>query len=128
VPLTISHPAYRARNGTRTRALACLSDLFPTIAESLGLSVPGNVHGRSLLPVLSGERDSARDAVFSELHVRGGAYYGARDADWKLAIYGDQRQLFDLQTDPGERRNLAHDAPEQAARLERVLEGEAARQ
>ncbi len=125
VPLIVSHPARQATPG-RTQALACLTDLFPTIAESLDLPIPENVHGHSLLPVVTRERDTVRDHVFSELHVRGGPYYGVRDSGWKLARYHDQTQLFDLRADPEERNNVASEAPEQVSRLQAMLEQDTA--
>jgi arylsulfatase A-like enzyme len=140
IPLIVSHPEHTSTVGSTqsTQALACLTDLFPTIAESAGLPVPENVHGRSLLPVVAravadavagerGEREGVREHVFSELHVRGGAYYGVRDHDWKLARYHDMTQLFDLRADPGERRNVAGEMPEQVERLVGMLEREAQR-
>jgi choline-sulfatase len=123
VPLTIRHPAHN-RPGTHLPALASLVDLFPTIAEAVGLPVPANVHGRSLLPALRGEPEPAGGHVYGELHGRGAPnhFYGVFDGAWKLADYrGDRAELFHLPSDPGERVNRLADAPEHAARLRRDL-------
>lgn len=121
VPLIVSHPEYGGQNA-RTDALACLTDLFPTIAEALGLPVPANLHGRSLLPVIAGRQEGVRDHVYSELHVRDGRFAGVFDGQWKLAVYTDMEQLFNLAHDPQERRNLVDDAPEEANRLRRFID------
>jgi len=106
-------------------ALVYLFDLFPTICELAGAETPGKVEGKSLLPIIRGEKDKVRDYLL-------GAYKATqrmvRDERWKLIKYhvgGEKhRQLFDLQADPDEVRNLAHDPAyaAQLARLEKLLE------
>ncbi|MEY4565139.1 MAG: Choline-sulfatase [Planctomycetota bacterium] len=55
--------------------LVSLTDIAPTILESAGLTIPKNMTGKSLVPLLQSERngklDPARDAVFvgRERHV-----------------------------------------------------------
>jgi arylsulfatase A-like enzyme len=119
VPLTVRHPAHN-RPGARLPALASLVDLYPTIAESLGLDVPGNVHGRSQLPALRGEHEQVHVHVHGELHGRGAPdhNFGIFDGEWKLSMYADDRdELHHLPSDPREHVNRLHDAPEHAARL-----------
>ncbi|MDQ3703576.1 MAG: sulfatase-like hydrolase/transferase, partial [Chloroflexota bacterium] len=123
VPLTIRHPAHN-RPGSRLPTLASLVDLFPTIARSLALAVPDAVHGRSLLPALRGEQEQVSACVYGELNGRGAPdrYYGVFDGEWKLAVYGgDREELFHLPSDPGERSNRLADAPDHAARLRDAL-------
>jgi arylsulfatase A-like enzyme len=101
-------------------ALVYLMDLFPTICELGGAAVPAAVEGRSLLPILRGERTKVRDALF-------GAYRAGqrmvRDERWKLMKFhaGGQKHtlLFDLAADPDELRNLAGD-PARAGELARM--------
>lgn len=42
-------------------------DLFPTLCEYLDLEVPEHVEGVSMLPLVTGEADSVRDAAFAEV-------------------------------------------------------------
>jgi arylsulfatase A-like enzyme len=48
-------------------ALACNLDVMPTICELCGLAVPAGVEGRSLLPLIRGEKSGHRDAVHGSL-------------------------------------------------------------
>ncbi len=56
IPLMVWHPDFASRRGERRQALTQTIDLMPTILEMAGLSVPAEVRGHSLLPVL--ERDA----------------------------------------------------------------------
>ncbi|HEX3725580.1 MAG TPA: sulfatase-like hydrolase/transferase, partial [Pirellulales bacterium] len=105
-------------------ALVYLFDLFPTICQLAGASVPDVAEGASLLPIISGETKTLRDSLF-------GAYRECqrmvRDDRWKLIAYNAQgqrnTQLFDLANDPDELHNLAA-GPKFAAersRLEALL-------
>ena len=101
-------------------ALVYLFDLFPTICDLAAAETPCKVEGKSLLPIIRGEKDKVRDYLL-------GAYKSTqrivRDERWKLIKYhvggAKHRQLFDLQADPDEVRNLADD-PACAARLARL--------
>jgi len=105
-------------------ALVYLLDLFPTACELAGLEPPQAVEGKSLVPVMCGRQEKVRDFVI-------GAYKSyqrsVRDSRWKLIEYrvrGERTtQLFDLQNDPHELKNLADDprAAPQRKRLEALL-------
>jgi arylsulfatase A-like enzyme len=108
----------------RSDALVYLYDLFPTICELGGATVPAAVEGKSLLPVMKGQVPRVRETLF-------GAYKDCqrmiRDERWKLIKYNAKGvrnvQLFDLRNDPDELNNLADD-PKHAgerARLEKLL-------
>ncbi|MBQ8082037.1 MAG: sulfatase [Clostridia bacterium] len=63
----------------RIDALVSQLDVFPTICDALGLEKPDWLEGVTLMPLLLGETDRAREAVFAETnyHV---AYQPARCA------------------------------------------------
>ncbi|HYR57258.1 MAG TPA: sulfatase-like hydrolase/transferase, partial [Chthoniobacteraceae bacterium] len=106
-PLVIAGPGIAPG---KSDALVYLYDLYPTLCEFAGLPIPEKVEGRSLLPVIRGEKPTVRDTLFC-------AYRDCqrmiRDARWKLIEYraGGERntQLFDLASDPDELKNLAKD-------------------
>ncbi len=123
VPLVICGPGIP--EGQRSDALCYLLDLFPTLCDLVDLPVPETVEGRTLAPVLLGERRRTYESLFF-------AYMdcqrAVRDERWKLIEYfgGAERvtQLFDLRADPFETANLAS-APgidEQLLRLRAELE------
>ncbi|NOX54333.1 MAG: sulfatase [Planctomycetes bacterium] len=109
-------------------------DFFPTFCEAAGIdpqAISNRVmlDGRSLVPVL---KDSAatldREALFwhfPHFSNEGGRPSSAvRAGRWKLIEhleYGEI-ELFDLQHDPGETRNLAERMPERAKGLRTMLE------
>lgn len=114
VPLIISWPGH-IRSGLRSEALVELTDLAPTLYDALALNVPDYVQGHSLWPILSGaaDRDHHRDIVRCEYHdavkLREGSHANmVFDGRFKLVVYHNQPlgELYDLQQDPHEFRNL----------------------
>jgi len=118
IPLLVRFPN-EALAGRRIDALTESIDLLPTIFDLLKVRYPADgIQGKSLLPVLSGEADSASDYVF----CRGGGSpckYLVRNKDYALILYsnGEWRALYDLKADPGEKQNAVEGHPEQAAAM-----------
>lgn len=83
-------------------------DLLPTICGLVGAEVPDTVQGRSLVPLLGGDRAPAdwRDAVYSQI----GDVQMVRTNRHKLNVYGGQPgELYDLDNDPDEFYNRIGD-------------------
>jgi arylsulfatase A-like enzyme len=124
IPLIFSWPA-RFPKGTRHKALVELTDIVPTVLETLGLRLPDYLHGRSLLPLIEGRSTRHRDFVRSEYHdaldlpdaSHANMY---RDGRYKLVYYhGHPRgELFDLEKDPHEFVNLWDDPGHLALRAD----------
>lgn len=117
--------------GSESDALISSVDFFPTLAEAAGLRVNDpDVDGVSFLPALKGQ-NLDRDAIYwhyPHYHTLGIAPSGAiREGRYKLiewfekSIEGPETEgaleLFDLETDPGERNNLAAAMPERTKDL-----------
>lgn len=113
VPLVISGPG--VKRNQRTAAMCYSFDLFPTLCELAGVSVPSEVEGQSLAPVLRGEREQHRDTLFFAYR---GVQRAVRDERYKLIRYPqiNKSQLFDLVADPHETVDLVY-VPEQAERV-----------
>lgn len=107
VPLVVRGP--EIRRGVELDAQCYLRDLLPTVCELCDVSIPKSVHGRSLVPLLTGESDSVYPEVFA--HFRDSQRM-IRTARWKYVTYpqANREQLFDLEQDPREMRDLSGDA------------------
>lgn len=90
----------------KSEAFVYLMDLFPTLAEFGGATLPEGVEGQSLVPIVAGRESKVRDLCYTGYRD---CQRAVRDSRWKLIRYPlvDETQLFDLQTDPHELTNLA---------------------
>src|SRR5262249_39505064 len=113
MPFLVRWPA-AIKPGTTIDAMALNVDFAPTFLEAAGLSVPAEMQGRSLLPVLRGRPPSdSRTAMYYRYYHDPGdhntrAHYGIRTRTHKLIYFWkkDQWELFDLVKDPYELHNL----------------------
>jgi arylsulfatase A-like enzyme len=65
VPLAIRFPP-RAKAGLAVDDFVVLTDLAPTLLEAAGLTVPREMTGRTLMPLLAGQHPAGRDRAFLE--------------------------------------------------------------
>lgn len=110
VPLLLAGPG--VPGGKRSQAQTCLRDIFPTLCQLAKIPVPATVEGRSLLPVLADPDHPLRRYQFAAFRDR---QRMIRSDRWKLIHYPLRKryQLFDLQADPQETRDLAQSAEHQ---------------
>ena len=116
VPLVFAGPGIPKG---RSDALIYLHDIYPTICDLVGGPAPAGIDGRSFKPVITGGSKAVRTELFlAYCHLQ----RAWRDEQWKIIRYPEVNvtQLFDLQNDPGEMKDLAGD-PAQAARVETML-------
>ena len=106
VPLIIRLP--NREGGKRIPGLVQNTDVMPTILEAVELPLPSDLEGRSLMPLMRGERDAIRDFAFIERgHRRAFALHNGR---WKFVfdMKTGTKELFDTAQPEGEARDLSH--------------------
>jgi iduronate 2-sulfatase len=128
IPLMIAAPG--VEGGKRTNALVENVDLYPTLAELAGLAKPTEGEGLSLVPVLRApESAKVREAAI-QVYPRGDKIGRAlrtdryRFVEWKVpgaAADTAEFELYDMQADPIESRNLASEQPEVIAKMKAIL-------
>ena len=69
IPLMIYHPDFQSESGTRRKDLTQNIDLMPTFLDMANISVPPDVTGKSLLPVIEGLGNNRKSVIFG--------YFGA---------------------------------------------------
>ena len=101
VPLLIRAPGIVP---TRIAATISLMDLGPTMLELLEIPLPVQFEGRSLLGLIRGIETADRLIISEQRGLKGWMEY-----PWKLVRRksSDELQLFNLETGPLERTNLA---------------------
>ena len=125
VPLIVKWPGV-TKAGTTSPVPVVSTDLFPTVSESCGITLPEKLDGVSLKPLLNGGTIGRDGLYFHYPHYsnQGGTpAAGVRDGDWKLIHYFETKTstLYNIRTDIAEQHDLSATRPEIAARLERTL-------
>jgi len=120
VPAMIRWPG-RIESGRDTDALVASPDIFRTLVEVAGAEEPDHpLDGHDLMPFLTGAAaESPRERYYYFLR---GTLEAMREGRWKLRVAGDTTQLFNLQTDPGERFNRAGDRPGRVEEMRERME------
>lgn len=124
VPLVIRDPS--GVSGRRVEQRVGTVDLFPTILERIGIRLPNDLHGSSLLGFLRGEDEGKARSLYAETiaprlsHGLGEirAYF---DGNYKY-LHGPIKELYDLENDPGELVNLIESEPGIASEMRTKLE------
>ncbi len=111
------------KGGTKTDALTEFVDIYPSLCELAGLSLPEHLEGRSFVPLLKEPGRSGKEAIYSRFHdgesVRTERYCYTEWAKGEGPVYA--RMLYDQQLDPDENVNIA-ERPENADLVKRLAE------
>ncbi|MBI2839085.1 MAG: sulfatase-like hydrolase/transferase [Acidobacteria bacterium] len=124
VPLIVSGPGIAPKS---VEAPVQHIDLLPTMIDLAGGTVPGNLKGMSLKPLLYGKAESEkepRDLYFEAMTAsqdrRGAPLTGILRGSYKY-IEVPIPELYDIDKDPGEKQNLSDKQPDVVADLKTRL-------
>ncbi len=120
-PLILSAPGMKAA-GTHSDALVEFVDIYPTLCELAGLSLPNHLEGMSLKPLLDDPKRAWKSAAFSQYPRNEWMGYSMRTDRYRFTAWVDAKdhwkvdatELYDHQNDPQENHNIAA-KPENAA-------------
>jgi len=117
VPLIVRWPGHFPA-GVVSNALVELTDIAPTLLDAAGLPIPAQMSGRSLLPVLRGEKAAEDHRAFVRCEYYQALNHNApgrvgwngtyatmlRNRRYKLVVYHGHNygELYDLEADPDE--------------------------
>ena len=122
IPFIVKWPG-RVKAGSQSDQLICLTDLFSTVSEIIGVKVPAgsSEDSVSFLPALSGEKiKSTRKGI---IHHSISGHFAYRMGKWKLLLAkasggwsspkenqvkagAPDAQLYNMELDIGEQKNL----------------------
>ncbi len=71
-PLIVRWPGVTRAGAVDAQHMVSLIDICPTALEATGAAVPPGLDGRSLVPLLHGERQASREAIFAQYHENSG--------------------------------------------------------
>ncbi|MCI0433666.1 MAG: sulfatase-like hydrolase/transferase [Gemmatimonadetes bacterium] len=127
-PLVIRYPPL-VRAGSRPLQLALTVDLAPTLLDLGGAPIGAHIQGRSLVPVLRGDSPEWRTSILVEFYTYENPFPHLMDMDYRAlrtdrykyvhwVRYPELDELYDLESDPFEVRNIARDPAMAAVRSE----------
>jgi arylsulfatase A-like enzyme/Flp pilus assembly protein TadD len=124
VPLILRPAGSRGKRGVRIDDAVSLADVTPTILDTLGAEIPPSVEGRSLRPLLRGDRlpepELYSECYVPQLHFGWSPLETLRFREYKY-IEAPRPELYDVAKDPGELRNLCAERPALAEEYRRKL-------
>lgn len=122
VPLLISGPGIPP--GASSDAMVYLRELFPTTCELSGIPLPETVASESFAPVLRDVTLPHHSSIFG--YFTNTQRMIRTNDEWKLIQYPEirEKQLFNLNTDPHEKKDLSNTQHPEIQRKKRNLEAE----
>lgn len=126
IPLVVKLP-HGEGAGTRIDTPAHQIDVLPTVLDYIGMKAPPTLDGRSLLPLLKAEETVAPISFaylrLGEQHQESAVGHGHKlIRDLQKDRAGRRIELYGLQEDPGEQRDLSSQGPLAGGFLRQQLE------
>ncbi|MDI6849967.1 MAG: sulfatase-like hydrolase/transferase [Candidatus Saccharicenans sp.] len=125
VPLIFVTPFEKFKGKTYS-GVVTLADMMPTVLEMIGLNIPPEVQGRSLLPYFGGRKKAEDRMAYSEtfyprFHYGWSELRSLQNNRYKL-ILAPVPELYDLKSDPDEHKNLVYIEKKVYEQLNRLAE------
>ncbi|MCL4401876.1 MAG: arylsulfatase [Acidobacteria bacterium] len=122
VPSIARWPA-RVRAGQVSKQPWAFWDVLPTAAELAGVPCPAGLDGISIVPTLLGGRQPQHEYLYWESRDHG-FDQAVRMGDWKGVRHGRKGavELYALSSDLSERRDVAAQHPDVAAKIARIMD------
>ena len=126
VPMIVSWPI-KVKKGSETDHVSAFWDILPTFSDIVGIETVGTLDGISFLPTLLGTDDQPTHShLYWEFHEKGGKQ-AIRKGKWKgikLNVFegNETIQLYDLEQDPGETKDLASEYPEVVEEIKGLMQ------
>lgn len=127
VPLIVYWPG-RTKPNSVSQTISANWDLLPTLGALAGTNAKEAVDGRSFLPAIEGRAQVQTAPLYWEFHERENPAQAARDGKWKAIRFlphgFDEEapvELYDLESDPGETRDVAARHPDVVVHMKAIL-------
>ncbi len=128
VPLYLSWKNHLPEN-MHIYDIVSVMDILPTLVELTDIKVPNNIDmdGISLVSLINGKTNqkNSERMIFTHQTVFGDtrkAPGGVRTQRYRLVNNGDQYELYDMYTDPSQKRDIATKSPGVTEKLKRAYE------
>lgn len=130
-PLIVQSPKYNLSH--QDNSPVELIDIFPTLCELSGLETPNHLHGKSLVPIVSGNQSKVKSFAISQYPRGSRMGYAIRSdrfryIEWYEGDFNDRtehdeskivaQELYDYQEDPLETKNWVNEESLSAVLLE----------
>lgn len=111
-PMMMRYPGV-IKPGTVSNDFVMNLDIAPTMLDAAGVTIPKEIQGESMLPVLTEKDVNGRDAMYYHYYENGehavSPHFGIQTKQYKLIRFYemvDSWELYDLEKDPYEMKNL----------------------
>ncbi|MFX0073606.1 MAG: sulfatase, partial [Candidatus Hermodarchaeota archaeon] len=106
-----------------THSLAASIDIPETILELAGISIPKSMQGKSLTPILLNNNEKIKDEIYIEMDddFQEEKTRTLVTDEWRITIYNDFGEMYNLKKDPNEKNNLWNDEFFKDIKLDLIL-------
>ena len=111
-PMVMRYPGV-VKSGTVNHNLLMNLDIAPTLLAAAGVTIPNDMQGQSILPLVTHEKAKGREALYYHYYENGehavSPHLGIRTGRYKLIRFYKRVEgweLYDLRKDPAEMQNL----------------------